>query len=504
MSTIQAIQPSAGGAPEPDPTGPVTSDLFIAGQRVPAGDGRYVETVEAVSGTPIARVAAATVDDVNRAVDAAAATLPAWSGLAPAQRRAVLLRAAELFGERAAELTAIMGREMGATRPWCGFNVHVAQGMLGEAAAQAYSAVGEVIPSDVPGLTALGVRQPVGVVVGIAPWNAPLILGVRAVAMPLVYGNPVVLKASEQTPLTQAAIIQILHDAGAPAGAVNLISNAPQDAAAVVEALVAHPATARVNFTGSTKVGRIIGELGGRHLTRVVLELGGKAPLLVLDDADLEAAAAAASFGAFMNQGEICMSTERITVDRAVADEFSALLADRAAKLVVGPPDDDASQIGPLVHAGARDHVMALIDDAVQRGATVLAGGTADGLYVAPTVLRGVTPQMRIYGEESFGPVVSIIEVDGVDEAVAVANDTEYGLAAGVFGRDGGRALDVARRVRSGICHINGATVHDEPQMPFGGVGASGWGRFGSRAALEEFTELRWITMQSGARHYPI
>ncbi|MEU5693299.1 aldehyde dehydrogenase family protein [Actinosynnema sp. NPDC020468] len=481
-----------------------TSDLFIGGRFVPASGGRYVRTVEAVDGTPIARVAAATVRDVDLAVEAAAAASAGWAGLPPARRRDVLARAAVLFGERAEELSAIMGREMGATRPWCRFNVDVARGMLVEAAAQAYSAVGEVVPSDVPGLTALGIRQPAGVVVGIAPWNAPLILGVRAVAMPLVYGNTVVLKSSEQTPLTQAAIVEVLHDAGAPAGVVNLISNAPEDAPAIVEALIAHPATARVNFTGSTKVGRIIGELGGRHLTRVVLELGGKAPLVVLADADLEAAAAAASFGAFVNQGEVCMSTERVVVERSVADELSSLLAARAAKLVVGAPDDDAAQIGPLVHTGARDHVMALVEDAVRHGAEVLAGGTADGLYVRPTVLRHVTPDMRIYREETFGPVVSIIEVDDVDAAVATANDTEYGLSAGVFCRDGGLALDVARRIRSGICHINGATVHDEPQMPFGGVGASGWGRFGSRAALEEFTELRWITQQSGARHYPI
>ncbi|MEU1185381.1 aldehyde dehydrogenase [Streptomyces sp. NPDC005820] len=483
---------------------PPTCDLLVGGRRIPAETGRYIETAEALTGRPIARVAAATAADADRAVDAAAQALPVWSGLPPARRREVLERAAALLEARADEITGVMGAEMGATRPWCMFNVHVAKGMLVEAAAQAYSAVGEVIPSDVPGLTALGIRQPAGVVVGIAPWNAPLILGVRAVAMPLVYGNTVVLKASEQTPLTQAAIVDVLHEAGVPAGAVNLITNAPEDAAGIVEALVAHPRTARVNFTGSTRVGRIIGELAGRHLKRVVLELGGKAPLVVLPDADVEAAAAAASFGAFMNQGEICMSTERVIVDRSVADELSRSLADRAAKLVVGPPDDPSSQIGPLVHTQARDHVLALIEDARAHGAEVLAGGDADGLYVRPTVLRGVTPQMRIYTEESFGPVVSVIEADGIDDAVAKANDTEYGLSAAVFGRDGGVALDVARRIRSGICHINGATVHDEPQMPFGGVGASGFGRFGSKAALEEFTELRWVTIQSGQRHYPI
>ncbi|MFC8799150.1 aldehyde dehydrogenase [Promicromonospora sp. NPDC057138] len=485
-------------------TGVRTSDLFIAGRHVPAEDGRYVETVQAITGEPIAHVAAASVADADRAVEAAAAAFESWSTIAPAARRDVLQRAAGLLSERADEIVALMGREMGATAPWCRFNVHVATGMLAEAAAQVYSAVGEVIPSDVPGLTALGVRQAVGVVVGIAPWNAPLILGVRSIAMPLAYGNTVVLKASEQAPLTQAAIVQALHDAGAPAGVVNLISNAPENAPGVVEALIAHPEVKRVNFTGSTKVGRVIGELGGRYLTRVVLELGGKAPFVVLADADLTEAVAAASFGAFMNQGEICMSTERVIVDRTVGAELSGLLARKADSLVVGAPDDPNAHLGPLVHTRARDHVIDLIEDARAKGAQVLAGGTADSLYVRPTVLRGVTPEMRIYTEESFGPVVAIIEVDGADEAVAVANDTEYGLSAAVFSRDVTAALAVARRIRSGICHINGATVHDEPQMPFGGVGASGWGRFGSRAALEEFTELRWITIQSGSRHYPI
>jgi benzaldehyde dehydrogenase (NAD) len=318
-----------------------------------------------------------------------------------------------------------------------------------------------------------------------------------------VYGNTVVLKSSEQAPLTQAAIVKALVDAGVPDGAINLVSNAPEDAAAIVEALIVHPATARINFTGSTRVGRIIAETAGRHLKRTVLELGGKAPLVVLADADIEEAAAAASFGAFMNQGQICMSTERIIVDRSVADHLSELLVARAAALVVGAPSDPASQVGPVVHAASRDHIISLIEDARALGAAVLTGGVADGLFVAPTVVRGVTPAMRLYSEESFGPVVSLIEVDGIDAAVESANDTEYGLSAAVFSR-GSAGLDVAQRIRSGICHVNSSTVADEPQMPFGGVGASGWGRFGSRAALEEFTELRWITLQSGHRHYPI
>ncbi|GAA4024912.1 aldehyde dehydrogenase [Streptomyces plumbiresistens] len=487
-----------------DATSARDTRLLIGGTWAEAENGRTTVVSSPLGKEYEAEVPAASVGDAIRAVEAARDAAQTWGTWTPGQRREVLQKAAGLLHERSTEICAVMTSEMGATAPWAGFNIHVAQGMLEEAAAQAYSAVGEVIPSDVPGLTALGVRQPAGVVVGIAPWNAPLILGIRAVAMPLAYGNTVVLKASEQAPRTQAAIVAALHDAGIPAGAINLITNAPEDAAEIVETLIAQPAVTRVNFTGSTRVGRIIAEHAGRHLTRVVLELGGKAPMLVLTDADLAAAVDAACFGSFMNQGQICMSTERIIVDRSIAAEFSARLAERAKALVVGSPQDPKTQIGPLVNAAAAEHVGALVEDAVAAGAQRLAGDAPDGLYFPPTVLHGVTPKMRIYSEESFGPVASIIEVDGTEEAIEVANDTEYGLSAAVFSRDAASALQIAQRIRSGICHVNSATVHDEPQMPFGGVGASGWGRFGSRAALEEFTELRWVTVQSGPRHYPI
>ena len=479
--------------------------LLIGGEWVSAGSGREWESSGPLGDVAASRVAAAGPDDARRAADAAQAAFPAWAATPPGERRALLSRAAELLQERAEQIAVVVTEETGGTFGWGMFNVGLAAGMLREAAAQAYGGVGEVIPSDVPGLLAMGVRQPVGVIVGMAPWNAPVILGTRAVATPLAYGNTVVLKGSEECPRTHAAIAATLQDAGLPPGVVNLIVNDPADAAEVVEALIAHPAVRRINFTGSTRVGRIIAETAGRHLKRVLLELGGKAPLIVLDDADLDEAAAAASFGAFMHQGQICMSTERIVADRSVAGDFGARLAARASALTVGDPREPSTQIGPLVNEASARRVSELVEDARAKGADVLAGGGAEGLYFSPTVLAGVTPDMRIYGEESFGPVVSIVPVDGVDEAVRVANDTEYGLAGSVFGRDVPRAFDVARALETGIAHVNGATVHDEPQMPFGGVKASGWGRFGGRAALDEFTELRWITVGgSEGRHYPI
>ncbi|HWI71470.1 MAG TPA: aldehyde dehydrogenase [Baekduia sp.] len=478
--------------------------LLVGGEWTHAEDQRTFEKVSPVDGGSVASVAAASVADAQRAASSAADALEEWTGVGPGGRRQLLTKAADLLASRAGELVALMAEEMGATSAWGGFNVHVAQGMLREAAAHAYSAVGEVIPSDVPGLLALAVREPVGVVLGIAPWNAPLILGVRSIALPLAFGNTVVLKASEQAPRTQAEIVRALHDAGLPPGAANLVTNAPADAEAVVDALIAHPAVRRINFTGSTRVGRVIAEKSGRHLKRALLELGGKAPLVVLADADLDEAAAAANFGSFMNAGQICMSTERIIVDRSVAAAFADRLVERANGLVTGDPRDPSTHLGPLIDQRSRDRVAALVDDAVAKGAGLLCGGESDGLLFPATVLLGVTPEMRVYGEESFGPLASIVVVDGVEEAVRTANDTEYGLSGAVFSADVAAAIDVAKRIRSGICHINSSTVHDEPQMPFGGVKASGYGRFGSRAAVDEFTDLRWLTIQSGHRHYPI
>jgi vanillin dehydrogenase len=422
----------------------------------------------------------------------------------PNERRELLQKASATLKERAEHIAGIVTGETGGTFGWGMFNTMFAAGMLAEAAAQTTMVTGEVIPSDVPGLRAMSVRQPAGVVLGIAPWNAPVILGTRAVAQPLAFGNTVVLKASEVCPRTHGEIARALNDAGLPPGVVNLITHEGPDAADVVDELISHPAVRRINFTGSTRVGRLVAENAARHLKRVLLELGGKAPQIVLADADLDEAASAAKFGSFMHQGQICMSTEKLVVDNSVLDPFVGKLSERASALKVGDPRDPENQLGPMVNAAAVERVSGLVDDAVAHGAEVVTGGEADGPCYKPTVLKGVTPEMKIYSEESFGPVVSVIGVDGPDEAVRVANDTEYGLAASVFGSDIPTALDLARRIESGICHVNGATVHDEAQMPFGGVKASGFGRFGGRAAMDEFTELRWITIQSGSRHYPI
>jgi benzaldehyde dehydrogenase (NAD) len=479
-------------------------ELLIGGDwRGAAGDDTF-ETNDPWAGETAGTAAAATRDDARAAADAAGEAFREWSQTPPSQRRELLQKAAGLLLERAPEIAGTVTQETGGTFGWGMFNCHLAAGMLGEAAAQTTAVTGEVIPSDVPGLTAMGLRVPAGVVLGIAPWNAPVILGTRAVATPLAYGNTVVLKASEICPRTHGEIARAINDAGVPPGVVNLITHRGEDAADVVDELIAHPAVRRVNFTGSTRVGRLVAENAARHLKRVLLELGGKAPMIVLADADLDEAVAAAKFGAFMHQGQICMATEKIIVESPALDTFAEQLGEKAAALNVGDPRDPETQIGPMVNRSALERVAGLVDEAVERGATVVTGGEADGPCYRPTVLSGVTPEMRIYHEESFGPVVGVMGADTHEEAVRIANDTEYGLAASVFAGHVPTAFDLVRQIESGIGHVNGATVHDEPQMPFGGVKASGFGRFGGKAAIEEFTELRWVTIQEGHRHYPI
>ncbi|HEV7986179.1 MAG TPA: aldehyde dehydrogenase, partial [Steroidobacteraceae bacterium] len=434
---------------------------------------------------------------------AAAAAFPAWSTLGPSARRAKLLRAADVLESQAGRFVEAVTTETGATAGWTHFNVFLAAGMLRESASMTSQITGEVIPSDVPGSLAMSVRQPVGVVLGLAPWNAPIILGVRAIAMPLACGNTVILKGSEICPATHRLIGTVLQEAGLDGGIVNVITHDPKDAAAVVEGMIAHKAVRRVNFTGSTGVGRSVALLAAKYLKPVLLELGGKAPLIVLADADIDAAVDATVFGAYANQGQICMSTERVIVEEPVADAFAAKLAKRVAALPSGDPRQGEVVLGSVVGKATVERVQRLVNAAVGQGAKLLTGGKAQGTIMQGIVVDHVTPQMALFREETFGPQVSITRVKSADEAVALANDTDYGLSASVFSRDIAKAIEVAKRIESGICHINGPTVHDEAQMPFGGMKASGYGRFGGKAGIDQFTETRWITIQTTPRHYP-
>jgi benzaldehyde dehydrogenase (NAD) len=478
--------------------------MLINGLKVSAERGATFERRNPMDGTVATRAPACSPADAVMAVDAAAEAFRGWSETGPGERRALLLKAADKLEAKVPQFVEAVGAETGGTGMWAGFNVMLAAGMIREAAALTTQVAGEVIPSDVPGSLAMGLRVPAGVVLGIAPWNAPIILGVRAIATPLACGNTVVLKGSENCPRTHQLIVEAFQDAGFPPGVVNYITNAPADAGAVVEAMVAHPAVRRVNFTGSTRVGRLIAMTCAKYLKPAVLELGGKAPLVILDDADIDDAVNAAAFGCFANSGQICMSTERLIVDAKVADEFVKRFVDKAKMLPLGDPrKPEPVVLGSVIGMNTVDHCNALIDDAIAKGAKLVCGEKASSTLMPATVLDHVTPSMRIYREETFGPVKCIVRVRSTEEAIACANDNEYGLSAAVFGRDLARAFNVARKIDSGICHVNAPTVHDEAQMPFGGVKGSGYGRFGGRAGVDAFTELRWITMQTAPRHYP-
>lgn len=455
--------------------------------------GEVVSSADAMKAANVAKIA-----------EQAASAFPAWAAQGPNARRAVLMQAADALASKSDAFVEAMMGEIGATQGWALFNLGLAVSMIREAAAITTQISGEVIPSDKPGCLAMALKEPVGVVLGIAPWNAPIILGVRAIAVPLACGNSVILKASETCPRTHSLIIEAFAEADFPEGVVNVVTNAPEDAAEVVGALIDAPQVKRINFTGSTAVGKIVAKRAAEHLKPCVLELGGKAPLIVLEDADLDEAVKAAAFGAFMNQGQICMSTERIIVVDKVADEFAEKFGKKAGSMAAGDPRKGDTPLGAVVDQKTVSHVNALIEDAAGKGAKIIAGGHAETVVMPATVLDGVTPDMNIYADESFGPVVAIIRAKDEADAIHIANDSEYGLSASVYTRDVARGLGIARQIQSGICHVNGPTVHDEAQMPFGGVGASGYGRFGGKAGIDSFTELRWITIETQKGHFPI
>jgi acyl-CoA reductase-like NAD-dependent aldehyde dehydrogenase len=476
---------------------------FIGGEWTDAADGATFEDRDPFTGETVAVVAAGGADDARRAVEAASAAFESWSAAPPAARQAVFLKAADLLEARHDEVVSLLARETGCGFGFGMFQLHFVPGLLRQAAALAYAPIGTVIPSDT-GAFSMGLRRPVGVVGALAPWNAALILSARSIAAPLALGNTVVLKPSEWSPVVGGLLWgEIFAEAGLPAGALNVVAHAPGGAQPIGDELVASPAVRRLNFTGSTETGRKLAEACGRHLKRIVLELGGYNPLIVLADADLDYAVDASVFGSFLHQGQICMSARRIVVERPIADAFVERLAAKTKTLKAGDPKEPDTIIGPLINEDALATVKARVDDAVAKGATVLAGGEAVGPCYLATVLADVPEESEFARVETFGPVVAVEVVDSADEAIERANATAYGLSSGILTSDPDRGLALAQRLDAGIVHVNDQPVGDEPQMPFGGVKDSGFGRFGGQAVVDEFTELRWITVQSGSHPFP-
>jgi benzaldehyde dehydrogenase (NAD) len=474
--------------------------VFI-GDWITAGGGERVVR-EVATGAELGQVGVGSADDVGRSAGIAAQAQRSWAATPFHERAAVLRRAADLWVEHADELRGWIVRESGSVAGKAAFELHYASRTCHEAAALPSHATGEVIPSEQPRLSMVR-RVPAGVVGVISPFNAPLIMSIRSVAPALALGNAVVLKPDPRTAVCGGvALARVFEEAGLPAGILHVL---PGDAA-TGQVLVTDPNVRVISFTGSTSAGRAVGELAGRHLKRVHLELGGNSALVVLGDADVDAAATAGAWGAFFHQGQVCMASGRHLVHESVYGAYVERLAARADRLRVGDPATEDVALGPLIDERQRDRVHELVTSSVEAGATLAAGGTYDGLFYRPTVLAGAGPSVPAYDNEVFGPVAPVTSFSSLDEAAKLAADSEYGLALGILTTDVMRGLELAERIPTGTVHINDQTVNDEPVAPFGGIFASGTGsRFGGAAAnIDAFTETRWITARPAIATYPL
>jgi acyl-CoA reductase-like NAD-dependent aldehyde dehydrogenase len=475
---------------------------YIGGEWV--GAEAFYDDLDPYRGSVMARIPAGTRAEASRAVDAAAAAFPAWAELPPASKQELFLRAATIVERRSPEIVRLLAQETGCAAGFAGFQVLTAIRLLRQAANWGYLPAGEIIRSDVPGTFAMALRRPLGVVAGISPWNGAHVLAWRTVVNPLAFGNTVVLKPSEEAPVSAGLIVpEIMAEAGFPPGVINVVTHAPGQAALIADEFFERDEVRCVNFTGSSATGRIIAERAGRALKRCVLEPRDYNPLIVLADADLDYAVEASAFAAFFHQGQICMSARKVLVEQPIYDEFIDRLTARAAALPVGDPAADGTVIGPLINATALDRVSREVAAAVAAGARVLVGGRAEGPCYLPTVLADVPAGAPIHTQETFGPVIVAQPFATADEAVTIANSTRYGLSTGLLTSDNQRGFALARRIESGVVHVNDQTVADEPQLPLGGIKDSGWGRSGPMS-MHDFTEVQWITTREGTGHFPI
>jgi benzaldehyde dehydrogenase (NAD) len=479
---------------------PVWESSIFTGEWV-RGSAEDHAVVEPATGGQLSTVGMATAEDVSRAADRAARAQVDWAARPFTERAAVLRRAGILFEQHADEIAEWVIREAGSIAAKARIETHTAAEECHNAAALAAHPYGEVLRSEQPRLS-FSRRIPVGTVGVIAPFNFPIILSIRAVAPALALGNAVILKPDPRTAVCGGVVLaRIFEEAGLPAGLLNVLPGG----ADAGEAVVIHPTVRVIAFTGSTRAGRAVGELAGRHLKRAHLELGGNNALIVLADADLEKAASAGAFGSFMHQGQICMAAGRHLVHESVATDYAALLAEHADRLPVGDPYTGDVALGPIIDARQRDHIHALVGKSVEAGATLAAGGSYDGLFYRPTVLAQTPVTAPAFADEVFGPVAPVASFGSIEEAIAIANSSDYGLSLSILTADAMKGLEIAQRIPAGLVHINDQTVGDEAVVPFGGVGSSGnGGRVGGIGAnLDAFTETQWVTAQSTMPVYP-
>lgn len=480
---------------------PEIKGMYINNQWV-GGAGTFIDQNPS-DGTNWADIPDAGRAEARKAIEAANAAFKQWSSLKFTERAHYMMKIADIWERRIPDFVAAMQREGGG---WFGkgmFEAGYVPEVFRAASAVCYDAVGEVLPSE-HGKFSTAIRVPMGVVSVISPWNFPGILSSRGFAFPLAAGNTIVLKPSEDTPYCGGLFIaEVLEEAGIPAGVFNVITCSRDRVQEVGDEMLENPLVKGISFTGSTPVGRSIAAKAGAHLKKCCVELGGKDSLIIRADADMERATQAANFGSFMHQGQICMSVEKVLVHESIYPEFLRKFVERAGKLTVGDTQDKANIIGPLINDRQVARVKGQIEDALAKGAKVALGGGVNGRFVEPTILTGVTPDMDVYRDETFGPVVPVIPFKTDEEAIALSNDTEYGLSAGIITKDEERAMEMAQQLETGMCHINCSSVNDEPHVPFGGAKASGLGRHGGRWSVDTFTDTRWITLERGGRHFP-
>lgn len=476
--------------------------MYINGTWQDSEDASWFGDFNPYTGELLARVANGNQLDAQAAVKAAADAFPDWAAVAPSQKRLLFLKAADLLEKRKEELVRLLAVETGAARPFAAYQAVAGPNYLREAGSQAHRVTGTILPSETSKVSMV-MRHPVGVVAGISPWNCPVVLSLRAVCFAIAYGNTVVLKPSEESPISGGVLLaELFEEAGFPKGVLNVVTHGYGKSDILADLLIRDRRVKKISFTGSTRVGRELAGKCGRHLKRIALELGGNDPLLVLKDADMDHAVNAAIFGRFLHQGQVCMSAKRFIVEKPIAQEFTEKFVARASALKVGNPLDAATVIGPLINRKQFDALDRQVTQAVAEGAQLLCGGHGDGLCYHPTVLGSVREDMAIFHEETFGPVAPIIVAEDAEDALRMANNSAYGLSAGIITNNMQLGLALARRIECGACHVNDSPLYGETHAPLGGMNNSGWGKFGIEA-MQEFTEQRWVTLEMETRQYP-
>ncbi|MES5819647.1 aldehyde dehydrogenase family protein [Streptomyces sp. RG80] len=474
---------------------------YIDGEWRPGTGSWDIIDFNPYDGEKLASITIATVDEVDEAYQAAARAQKEWAETNPYARRAVFEKALGLIEERQQEITEVIIAELGGTLVKAGFELHLAKEFLREAIHLSLRPEGRIIPSPIDGKENRVYRVPVGVVGVISPFNFPFLLSIKSVAPALALGNGVVLKPHQNTPITGGTLVaKIFEDAGLPKGLLNVVVT---DIAEIGDAFIEHPIPKVISFTGSDKVGRHVATVTASHFKRSVLELGGNSAIVVLDDADIDYAVDAAVFSRYVHQGQVCMAANRVLVDRSIADEFTEKFVTKVKSLKVGDPSDPATVIGPVINSSQADALSAVVEQAVTEGATALVRGETTDNLVAPSVLTGIPADSALLQQEVFGPVAFLIPVDGEEEAVRIVNDTPYGLSGAVHTASIERGVNFAKRIDTGMFHVNDGTVHDEPIVPFGGEKSSGVGRLNGETMLDAFTTLKWISIQHGRSGFP-